>query len=116
MARVVRGYEPVQANEVSLQDVLNFLQRKMNEHYAATILGVGQAPIMTHTWGKKYIRIVKNEQSGSRSVYAFVDAQTGNIYKPANWNSPAKHIRGNLSDPEFSWGKALHLHGVAYIR
>jgi hypothetical protein len=32
----------------------------------------------------------------SRSVHAFVDKKTGEVYKPASFKSPAKHVRFNL--------------------
>ena len=33
-------------------------------------------------------------------VEAFIDRQTGDIYKPAGWNKPAKGARYNLLDEE----------------
>lgn len=47
--------------------------------------------------GKKYYKIIMI-QSGSRSVHAFVDKKTGDVYKSASWKSPAKGIRYNLLD------------------
>ena len=32
----------------------------------------------------------------SGSVHAFVDKQTGQVYKPASWAAPAKHVRFDL--------------------
>tara|TARA_Y100000590_G_C15446208_1_gene910862 strand:+ start:163 stop:564 length:402 start_codon:yes stop_codon:yes gene_type:complete len=46
-----------------------------------------------NTKGKKYYKIV--EKNGG--VHAFVNKQTGEVYKPASWKSPAKHVRYNLS-------------------
>jgi len=58
--------------------------------------------------GKKYIKVFNlqyqesndyyNRKAGYRqgSVTAFVDKQTGEVYKPASWKSPAKHVRYNL--------------------
>ena len=45
--------------------------------------------------GKKYHKIVMNA-AGSRSVHAFVDKKTGEVYKSASWKSPAKGIRYDL--------------------
>lgn len=47
--------------------------------------------------GKKYIRIF-TDTSGQRSVHAFVDLQTGALYKPSSISVPAKHVRYNLLD------------------
>jgi hypothetical protein len=41
--------------------------------------------------GKKFLKVV----SGG-SVRFFVDANTGDIYKPSSFRAPAKGIRGNL--------------------
>ena len=54
--------------------------------------------------GKKYYKIVQmnfdtfqnlNEYREG-SVHAFVDKQTGQVYKPASWQAPAKHVRYDL--------------------
>jgi len=37
-------------------------------------------------------------QSGSTSVSAFVDKETGEVYKPASFKAPAKGVRFNLLD------------------
>ena len=57
--------------------------------------------------GKKYYKIVQQEfetwekskyygQYRDGSVHAFVDKQTGQVYKPASWQAPAKHVRFDL--------------------
>ena len=44
------------------------------------------------TSGRKYHKIL--DRTGS--VHAFVNKQTGELYKPASWNAPAKHVRYDL--------------------
>ena len=66
--------------------------------------------------GKKYIKVFNlqyseacdyyNRPAGYRagSVTAFIDKQTGQVYKPASWKAPAKHVRYDLrliKDREF---------------
>ena len=57
--------------------------------------------------GKRYYKIVQQEfetwekskyygQYRDGSVHAFVDKQTGQVYKPASWQEPAKHVRYDL--------------------
>ena len=57
--------------------------------------------------GKRYYKIVQQEfetwekskyygQYRDGSVHAFVDKQTGQVYKPASWQAPAKHVRYDL--------------------
>ena len=44
--------------------------------------------------GRKYLKIIHENSS----VHAFVDKKTGDVFKPASWNAPAKHVRYNLLD------------------
>ena len=46
--------------------------------------------------GRKYHKIIMETYSGSRSVHAFVDRKTGELYKSASWKSPAKGVRYDL--------------------
>ena len=58
--------------------------------------------------GKKYIKVFNlqyqescdyyNRPAGYRagSVTAFIDKNTGEVYKPASWKSPAKNVRFDL--------------------
>ena len=46
--------------------------------------------------GRKYHKIIMETGAGSRSVHAFVDKKTGEVYKPASFKSPAKHVRYDL--------------------
>ena len=43
--------------------------------------------------GRKYHKIVMETESQSRSVHAFVDKKTGEVYKPASYKAPAKGVR-----------------------
>lgn len=45
--------------------------------------------------GRKYHKIVMNA-NGSRSVHAFVDKKTGEVYKSASWKAPAKGVRYDM--------------------
>jgi len=45
--------------------------------------------------GRKYHKIVMNDGS-QRSVHAFVDKKTGEVYKSASWKAPAKGVRFDL--------------------
>ena len=55
---------------------------------------------------KKYIKVVREEfdtfQGRNKwrdtTVHAFVDKKTGEVYKPASWKAPAKHVRFNFCD------------------
>ena len=42
--------------------------------------------------GRKYWKIIQNHGG----VHAFIDKNTGEVYKPASWKAPAKHVRYDL--------------------
>ena len=54
--------------------------------------------------GRKYHKIMSQEfdtfqdrnEYRDGSVHAFVDKNTGEVYKPASYNKPAKHVRYDL--------------------
>ena len=67
--------------------------------------------------GRKYYKIVM--VNNQRSVHAFVDKKTGQVYKPAGWKSPAKHVRFDLrliKDREFLKENADWAGGYLYMR
>ena len=67
------------------------------------------------TTGKKYYKIIQNRGG----VHAFVDKQTGEVYKPASWKSPAKHVRYDLriiNNREYLLQNADWAGGYLYIR
>ena len=49
--------------------------------------------------GKKYIKLIQISW-GSRSIHAFIDRTTGEVYKPASFKAPAKHVRYKLLDEQ----------------
>ena len=79
--------------------------------------------------GRKYHKIMSQEfdtfqdrnEYREGSVHAFVDKNTGEVYKPASYNSPAKYVRydmriinqrAKLHDPEYTgWAG-----GYLYLR
>mgnify|MGYP001321290127 CR=1 FL=1 len=58
--------------------------------------------------GKKYYKVVQVEYDTFQnrneyrdgSVHSFVDKNTGDVYKPASWKAPAKHVRFTFQKPE----------------
>ncbi len=46
--------------------------------------------------GRKYHKIMMETDGGSRSIHAFVDKKSGDVYKPASIKAPAKGVRFNL--------------------
>ena len=59
--------------------------------------------------GKKYIKVVReeyderNDRWRDTTVHAFIGIAEdilGNVYKPASWKAPAKHVRFTFQKPE----------------
>ena len=89
-----------------IESMERMLERDSESRYAAEQLNDiqnGKVNLMyfkVYT-GKKYYKIVSREFDTFRdrneyrdgSVHAFVDKETGDVYKPASWKAPAKHIR-----------------------
>ena len=71
-------------------DSVDYHQKKINE------LKNGVCDYdFTFESGRKYHKIIMNDGT-QRSVHAFVDKKTGEIYKSASWKSPAKGVRYDL--------------------
>ena len=69
--------------------------------------------------GRKYHKLIMETGGGSRSVHAFVDKKTGEVYKPASFKAPAKHVRFNLciiSDREWLLENADWAGGYLYMK
>ena len=69
--------------------------------------------------GRKYHKIIMETGAGSRSVHAFVDKKTGDLYKAASFKAPAKHVRFNLciiSDREWLLENADWAGGYLYMK
>lgn len=60
-------------------------------------------------FGRKYAKLTTE-----RSVYAFVDMKTGDIYKAASYNAPAKWKRGNITDASGGLN-AMTPYGAKYL-
>lgn len=87
--------------------MLNAYQEKMGYKFGACV---------TAQPGKKYIRIVKHDvfdgvARESGSAFCFVEMETGAIFKPAGWKTPAKHARGNIANGATNVGP----YGPAYL-
>jgi len=86
------------------------------EQLNAILDGTANLYKFDYSVGKKYIKVFNlqyseacdyyNRPAGYRqgSVTAFIDRSTGEVYKPASWRAPAKHVRYDLrliKDREF---------------
>lgn len=63
--------------------------------------------------GKRYYKVVRHDSQ--ICVFAFIDSSNGNILKPASWNAPAKHARGNVFDDNFGLARTT-VYGPEYLK
>ena len=59
-----------------------------------------EIPVLSYTEGRKYCRIILD-----RSVFGFINKETGDVLKAASWKAPAKTARGNLFDDNNGTGR-----------
>ena len=79
--------------------------RSLEENYQGKYPNRGEFHIKFRMeFGRKYIKIIQQDYDTFRDrneyrdagVHAFVDRNTGEVYKPASWKSPAKIVRYDL--------------------
>ena len=74
------------------------------DQLAKIVSGTANLDKFRYYEGKKYLKVVReeyderNDRWRDTTVHAFVDRKTGDVYKPASWKAPAKHVRFNLSN------------------
>ena len=103
------------------------LCKSLEENYQKSYPNSSSDKTFKMELGRKYWKIVQkdvdaNGKEWSGGVHAFVDRNTGQVYKPASYKSPAKHVRYDmriinnreqLHNPNFTdWaGGYLYLRG-----
>ena len=102
----------------ALENILNKMNAHMRKYYLDSVDVFGdevdewieRATYRTQE-GRKYIKITPDG-----SVFAFVDKKTGDIFKPASWQAPAKGVRGNLfSDKEGMEALNFTSNGLVFV-
>ena len=115
---VIKYCEALEENfkQYSMDSMIRNLDEKRNPEYKSyyheqlDAINNGTANLYKFDYqvGKKYIKVFNlqyseandyyNRPAGYRqgSVTAFIDKNTGEVYKPASWKAPAKHVRFDL--------------------
>jgi len=88
----------VRFNAEGKKELSDYAQKQIDEMDNGSWKGMK----FTIETGRKYHKIISNDWDDRREYYrsggvhAFVNKKTGEIYKPASWKSPAKHVRYDL--------------------
>jgi hypothetical protein len=98
----------------ALDEFRNQLQERIGRHFANSYPNLSPDTIRID-FGRKYAKVVKVREDGSASVHSFIDLNTGDIYKAANWKAPAKHVRGSILSEDGGMG-AVSEYGANYLR
>ncbi len=96
----------------------SYLQERINK-----IENNEECMVFSISSGKKYFKIIQNDYRNgkyeSAGVHAFVDKNTGEVYKPASWRAPAKHVRFDMRDQnqrEYMYAHCDWAGGYLYMR
>ena len=74
------------------------------DQLAKIVSGTANLDKFRYYQGKKYLKVVReeyderNDRWRDTTVHAFINTATGEVYKPASWKAPAKHVRFDLSN------------------
>lgn len=51
---------------------------------------------------RKYAKVISSsgDISNQNFAFCFIDRKTGEVYKPASWKAPAKHVRYTITNEE----------------
>ena len=85
--------ESIRRQEFFLASSVNREHHEQNIADLKNNIGTYQFTVDT---GRKYHKIMMTTDGGNRSVHAFIDKKTGEVYKPASIKSPAKGVRFDL--------------------
>ena len=103
--------------QTRLDQYVGMVQEKNNAYFKAMNFTFSDPPQIVVDYGKKYARIVKNDQlSGSRSVHTFVNMLNGDILKAGGWSAPQKNgVRGNIFADDLGANR-VNEHGANYLK
>ncbi len=105
---------PMESFDMALARFVNNVNEYRRAEFARWFQKTTPAAVNLMQGGKKYIRVI-SEEPGSRSVYCFVDAETGDILKADGWKRPAKGARGSIFSSDWK-GYGCTEYGAAYAR
>jgi hypothetical protein len=103
-----------------IHDFASRVQQMINKHFREQFPNL-TPPTISIKFGRKYAKIIKEQKGsrarevGQRSVYGFVDAHTGDLYKAASWRAPAKHVRGSIFADDGGMSSCTP-YGIVYLR
>ena len=95
-----------QYKEYHVRSMQQFASDYANNQLESVKTGTANLMIFNVIEGRKYWKIFSYEYDDYKGEYkqssinCFVDKKTGDVFKPASYNKPAKHVRYNLLDAD----------------
>jgi hypothetical protein len=86
--------------DTKIENFASLAEARYADYWEASGYTFEPAPNIAVKFGRKYAKLSVKRTSGE-SAFAFVDRETGLVYKPASWSAPAKHARGDVNSAEF---------------
>jgi hypothetical protein len=101
-----------------IEEFAGRVQGIVDRHYAESFVNL-PVPTITVKFGRKYAKLIREDSTGAlgrtqKFVYGFVSVDTGDIYKAATWNAPAKHARGSIFNDDGGMN-ACTPYGIIYL-
>jgi hypothetical protein len=106
---------------MNISNFINALCVRLNEYKVNMGLTYFEKYEVIATEGKKFFKVLSREIGPNMSaqhtrIVAFVDKNTGDIFKPASFNVPAKHARGNINSESHGMEAISPEGNVYYLR
>ena len=95
-----------QYKEYTIKSLTQFSSDYANKQLESIKNGTANLMRFNVIEGRKYWKIFSYEYDDYKGEYkqssinCFVDKKTGDVFKPASYNKPAKHVRYNLLDED----------------
>ena len=95
-----------QYKEYHIRMISNYTSDYANKQMESIKNGTANLMRFNVIEGRKYWKIFsyeyddRLEEYKQGSINAFINKQTGEVFKPASYNKPAKHVRYNLLDED----------------
>ena len=102
--------------KVAIENFRIFAEMRFTQNYASEFEHLRNTRFAV-SYGNRYARVDVIERNGSKRVFAFIDKNTGEIFKPATFRKPAAHARGNvLSEQNGMEAVTSDGIGIRYLR
>ena len=106
--------------DTALEDFRSTAEKIVLNHYAEQGFTFAVPGVVIASHGKRFAKLCSTEtregKTETRSVHSFVEIETGDIFKPASFKTPAKHSRGNIYTEDMGASSLTPQGSIHYLR